>query len=41
MTCLGATEIKWPKDTSGGPKISKLTGGLVKAQPEATVSPLS
>ena len=31
VTCLGTTEIKWPKDISGGPEISELIGGLVKA----------
>ena len=31
VTCLGAKEISWPKDLSGGPKVTKQTGGLDEA----------
>ena len=33
MTCLGAKEISWPKDLSGGPEVTKQIGGLDEAQP--------
>ena len=32
VTCLGAKEISWPKDLSGGLEVTKQTGGLVEAQ---------
>ena len=38
VTCLGATEIKWPKVLSGGLEILDFTGGLVIAQPESSLS---
>ena len=38
MICLGAKEFNWPKDLSGGPEVTKLTGGLDKAKPVAPVS---
>ena len=38
VTCLGATEIKWPKVLSGGPEILDFIGGLVIAQPESSLS---
>nr|POF14673.1 hypothetical protein CFP56_52659 [Quercus suber] len=37
VTCLGAKEFRWPKVLNGGPKITKQSDGLVKAQPVATV----
>ena len=41
VTCLGAKDFRWPKDLSGGPEATIHTGGLVKAQPVATVSSIS
>nr|POE91817.1 hypothetical protein CFP56_65362 [Quercus suber] len=41
VTCLGAKDFRWPKALSGGPEITKHTGGLVKAQLMAKVSSLS
>ena len=38
VTCLGATEIKWPKVLSGGLEILDFTGGLVIAQPKSSLS---
>ena len=38
MICLGAKEFNWPKDLSGGPEVTKLTGGLDKAKPVAPMS---
>ena len=38
VTCLGAKDFRWPKDLSGGPEVTKQTGGLDKAQPVAIVS---
>ena len=38
MICLGAKEFNWPKDLSGGSEVTKLTGGLDKAQTVALVS---
>ena len=40
VTCLGAKEIRWPRVFSGGPEFTELSGGLVKAQPVATVPSL-
>ena len=37
MTCLGAKEISWPKDLTGGPEVTKQTGGLDEAQPVVQV----
>ncbi|KAF3954810.1 hypothetical protein CMV_019889 [Castanea mollissima] len=37
VTCLGAKEFSWPKDLSGGPKVTNQIGGLDKAQPMASV----
>ena len=37
VTCLGAKEISWPKDLSGGPEVTKQTGGLDEAQPVVQV----
>ena len=37
MTCLGAKEISWPKDLSGGPEVTKQTGRLDEAQPVVQV----
>ena len=41
VTCLGAKDFRWPKDLSGGPKVTKQIGGIVKAQPMAIVPSLS
>ena len=38
MICLGAKEFNWPNDLSGGSEVTKLTGGLDKAQTVALVS---
>ena len=40
VTYLDAKDFSWPKDVSGGPEIIKHSGGLAKAQPVDTVSPL-
>ena len=31
MICLGAKEFNWPKDLSGGLKVTKQTSGLDEA----------
>ena len=41
VTCLGAKDFKWSKDLSGGPEVTKQTGGIVKAQLMAIVPSLS
>ena len=41
VTCLGAKDFRWPKDLSGGPKVTKQIGGIVKAQLMAIVPSLS
>ena len=38
MICLGTKEFNWPKDLSGGSEVTKLAGGLDKAQTVALVS---
>ena len=37
MTLLNAKETSWPKDVGIGPKVTKLKGGLVEAQPAVQV----
>ena len=40
VSYLGAKEISWPKDISGGPEVTKQSGGLEEAQPVVLVPSL-